>query len=346
MISHVCIDRPIFAAVLSIVIVIVGVVALSQLPVAQYPEVAPPTVQVSAIYPGADAQVVADTVASPIEQEVNGVENMLYMSSQCTNDGQMYLNVTFALGTDLNMAQVLVQNRVSVAEAKLPEEVKRQGVTTKKKSPSILLCVNLISPNGRYNQLYLSNFATIQVKDALARLKGVGDVTFLGPRDYSMRIWLDPEKLARRSMTPADVIAAGKEQDVHVAAGRRGQAPTPPGQSFHLTVKTLGRLTEEDQFKGIVVKVGQQGEIVYLKDVISYPLDKVPPDLVASTVGLVGAPLGPGPLLAVSSLFPGRADDRFGRSTTGVELGAKNYDVGSYLDKDESVTLAVFQLPR
>jgi multidrug efflux pump len=306
MISHFFIDRPIFASVLSIVIVIVGVVAGTQLPVAQYPEVAPPTVQVSAIYPGANAQVVADTVASPIEQEVNGVENMLYMSSKCTNDGQMYLDVTFALGTDLNMAQVLVQNRVSVAEAKLPEEVKRQGVTTKKKSPSILLCVNLISPGGQKDQLYLSNFATIQVKDALARLKGVGDVTFLGPRDYSMRIWLDPEKLARLNMTPADVIAAVKEQNTQVAAGRLGQAPAPPGQSFQLTVKTLGRLTDVDEFRKIVVKVGEQGEVVYLKDVVSIdPKTKEPY----------------------------------------VELGAKNYDVGSYLDRDESVTLAVFQLP-
>src|SRR5436305_548995 len=300
MISHFFIDRPIFAAVLSIVTVIVGVVALSQLPVAQYPEVAPPTVQVSAIYPGADAQVVADTVAAPIEQEVNGVENMLYMSSQCTNDGQMYLNVTFALGTDLNMAQVLVQNRVSVAEATLPEEVKRQGVTTKKKSPSILLCINLISSKKGYNQLYLSNFATTQVKDALARLKGVGDVTFLGPRDYSMRIWLDPEKLARLNMTPADVIAAVREQNVQVAAGRLSQAPAPPGQAFQLTVKTLGRLTEEEEFKDIVVKVGQAGEVVYLKDVVSSDPAK-----------------------------------KGSRDTTGVELGAKNYDVGSYLDKDE-----------
>jgi multidrug efflux pump len=309
MISHFFIDRPIFASVLSVVTVIVGLVSLLKLPIAQYPDVAPPTIQVSAIYPGANAQVVGDTVAFPIEQEVNGVENMLYMSSKCTNDGQMYLDVTFALGTDLNMAQVLVQNRVSVAEAKLPEEVKRQGVTTKKKSPSILLCVNLICPEKRYDQLFLSNFATTQVKDALARLKGVGDVTFLGPRDYSMRIWLDPEKMARLNMTPADVIAAVREQNVQVAAGRLGQAPTPPGQSFQLTVKTLGRLTDEKEFKDIVVKVGEDGEVVYLRDVVS---------------------TGP----------PESNDIK-----TGVELGAKNYDVGSYLDRDESVTLAVFQLP-
>src|SRR5687767_13855160 len=179
MLSHFFIDRPIFASVLSIVLLIVGGVALRALPVAQYPEVVPPTIQVSALYPGANAKVVAETVAAPIEQEVNGVENMLYMSSKSTNDGQLYIDVTFELGTDLNMAQVLVQNRVSIAEAKLPEEVKRQGVTTKKKSPSILLCVNVISPDNSREQLFLSNYATIQVKDVLARLEGVVDVCFL-----------------------------------------------------------------------------------------------------------------------------------------------------------------------
>src|SRR5215468_7168176 len=202
MISHFFIDRPIFATVLSIVFLVVGGVALTMLPIAQYPEVTPPTVQVSATYPGANAKTVADTVATPIEQEVNGVENMMYMSSRSTNDGQMTLDVTFELGTNLDMAQVLVQNRVKVAEAKLPEEVKRQGVTTKKKSPSILLCVNLISEKEtnpetkkekfKFDQLYLSNYATIYIKDELARVTGVGDVTFLGPRDYSMRVWLDP----------------------------------------------------------------------------------------------------------------------------------------------------------
>src|SRR3954465_14463354 len=207
-ISRFFIDRPIFATVLSIVIVIVGVVALSQLPVAQYPDVAPPTVQVTATYPGANAKTTADNVATPIEQEVNGVERMLYMSSKCTNDGQMNLDVTFELGTNLDTAQVLVQNRVAVAQAKLPEEVKRIGVTTKKKSPSILLCVNLISPDNRYDQLYLSNFATLAVKDDLARIKGVGDVSFLGPRDYSMRVWLDRDRLASLSMTSGDVLKA------------------------------------------------------------------------------------------------------------------------------------------
>src|SRR3954468_9874937 len=216
MISHFFIDRPIFATVLSIVIVIVGVVAVTQLPVAQYPDVAPPTVPVTATYPGANERTTADNVATPIEQEVNGVERMLYMSSKCTNDGQMNLDVTFELGTNLDTAQVLVQNRVAVAEAKLPEEVKRIGVTTKKKSPSILLCVNLISPGKKYDQLYLSNYAALNVKDELARIKGVGDVAYLGPRDYSMRIWLDPDRLGALGMTSGDVLKAVQEQNVQV----------------------------------------------------------------------------------------------------------------------------------
>ena len=291
------VDRPIFATVLSIVIVIIGLVALQKLPIAQYPEVVPPTVNISATYPGASAKVVADTVAAPIEQEVNGVENMLYMLSKSTNDGQMNLDVTFRVGTNLDFAQVLTQNRVSIAEAKLPDEVKRQGVTVKKKSPMILLCVNLLSPSGRYDQLYLSNYATIQVKDALARLPGVGDVSFLGARDYSMRIWLDPTALASRDMTAADVLKALQEQNVQVAAGRIGQPPAPAGIDFQYTVNTLGRLLDPEQFGDIVVKTGEHGDITRLVDV--------------------------------------------GR----VELGAKNYDVGSYLDGQESVTMAVFQLP-
>src|SRR5262245_7011898 len=243
MISHFFIDRPIFASVLSIVVVIVGVVSYTLLPIAQYPDVAPPTVQVTATYPGANAKTVADTVATPIEAEVNGVERMLYMSSKCTNDGQMILDVTFELGTNLDTAQVLVQNRVAVAEAKLPEEVKRIGVTTKKKSPNILLVVNLTSEKKAsgeyyYSPLDLSNFAALSVKDDLARIKGVGDVTFLGPRDYSMRIWLDPDKLAARDLTASDVINAVREQNRQVAAGRLGQPPVPqPGSvQFQLPI--------------------------------------------------------------------------------------------------------------
>ena len=270
MFSNFFIDRPIFATVLSIVIVILGGVAYSLLPIAQYPEVAPPVVQVSAIYPGANAKTVADTVATPIELEVNGVERMLYMSSRCTNDGQMYLDVTFEVGTNLDMAQVLVQNRVSIAQAKLPEEVKRQGVTTKKKSPAILLCVNLISPDASYDQLHLSNFALMNIKDDLARIKGVGDVAFLGPRNYSMRVWLDPNKLADRGMTVGEVIKAITEQNVQVAAGRIGQSPVPEGANvpFQLTINTQGRMESEDDFGGIIVKTGSRGQNVYLKDVV------------------------------------------------------------------------------
>src|SRR6266566_3152703 len=250
MISHFFIDHPIFATVLSIVIVIVGGVAVIGLPVAQYPEVAPPVVQVSATYPGANAKTVADIVAIPIEQEVNGVEQMLYMSSRSTNDGQMLLDVTFKVGTNLDMAQVLVQNRVAIAEAKLPDEVKRLGVTTKKKSPAILMCVNIVSPDQRYDQLYLSNYALREIKDELARVEGVGDVSFLGPRDYSLRIWLDPEKLASKNLTAGDVIQAVKEQNTQVAAGRLGQPPVPTNSklAYQLTINTQGRLVDEKEF--------------------------------------------------------------------------------------------------
>src|SRR5213592_4355079 len=261
------VDRPVFATVLSLVIVIIGGVALQSLPIAQYPEVVPPTVNVSATYPGASAKVVADTVAAPIEQEVNGVENMLYMLSKSTNDGQLYLDVTFKLGTDIDDAQVLTQNRVSIAEAKLPEEVKRQGVTTKKKSPSILLAVNLISPEDSRDALYLSNYATIQVKDALARIPGVGDVTMLGARDYSMRVWLDPEKLASRNMTASDVVRSIREQNLQVAAGTIGQPPVPSGQDFQLTISTQGRLLDEKQFGEIIIKQGSQGQVTRIRDV-------------------------------------------------------------------------------
>ncbi|HOW18403.1 MAG TPA: efflux RND transporter permease subunit, partial [Phycisphaerae bacterium] len=272
MISRFFIDRPVFAAVLSIVIVIAGGVSLLILPVAQYPEITPPTIQVYCMYPGANATVVAETVAAPIEQQVNGVENMLYMSSTCTNDGAYNLTVTFKLGTNLDMAQVLVQNRVSIAMPTLPDVVKQTGVITKKKSPNIMLVVNLVSPDGRYDQLYLSNYATIQIRDELARIDGVGDVAFLGQQDYSMRIWLDPEKLAARSLTTTDVISAVKEQNVQVAAGQIGQPPVPAGQDFQYTVSTLGRLSDPEQFADIIVKTGADGALTRLRDVASVEL--------------------------------------------------------------------------
>ena len=234
---------------------------------AQYPEITPPTVQVTASYPGANAKVVADTVATPIEQQINGVEGMLYMSSKCTNDGQLNLTVTFELGTDLDFAQVLVQNRVAIAEPKLPEEVRRQGVTVLKRSPSILLAVNLVSPDRRYDQLYLSNYATIQVQDTLKRIEGVGDVTFLGARDYSMRVWIDPEKLAARNLTASDVVNAVREQNVQVAAGRIGQPPAPSGLAFQYPISTQGRLIEPEEFAEIVVKSGDEAQVTRIGDI-------------------------------------------------------------------------------
>ncbi|MFM8724793.1 MAG: efflux RND transporter permease subunit, partial [Planctomycetaceae bacterium] len=205
MFSRFFIDRPIFATVLSVVITLAGGIAVFTLPVTQYPEIAPPTVEVSTMYPGANARVVADTVAAPIEQLVNGVEDMLYMSSQCTNDGTYTLTVTFTPGTDLNLAQVLVQNRVALAQPGLPDLVQRRGVTVRKKSPGVLMIVNLFSPDGSRDSLYLSNYATIQMRDELSRVDGVGDISFLGQRDYSMRVWLDPQQMAMRGISTSDV---------------------------------------------------------------------------------------------------------------------------------------------
>src|ERR1051325_215805 len=252
--SHFFINRPIFASVLSIVIVIVGGLAVFQLPIAQFPDIVPPTVIVTARYPGANPQVLADTVAAPIEQEVNGVENMLYMSAQCAGDGSMTLTITFKLGTDIDKAQIQVQNRVAVAEPRLPEEVRRFGVTTAKRSPDITLVVNLISPNGRYDKLYIDNYAYLQVKDALARLPGVGNVTIFGARDYSMRVWIDPEKAANLGLTTSDIIAAIREQNVQVAAGVIGQPPMTDGVPFQYTVNAQGRLVNEEEFGEIVIK--------------------------------------------------------------------------------------------
>ncbi len=265
--SRFFIDRPIFASVLSIIITLAGGIAVWTLSVAQYPEITPPTVEVSAYYPGANAKVVADTVASPIEQQVNGVENMLYMSSQCTNDGMYTLTVTFKNDVDLNMAQVLVQNRESLAEPILPDLVKRRGVTVKKKSPSILMIVNLFSPGGTQDNLYLSNYATIQLRDELARLQGVGDITYMGQRDYSMRVWLDPGKMSFRNLTATDVSNAISQQNIQVAAGQIGQPPVPSGQVYQFTMTTLGRLEDPDQFAEIILKTDSDGRIVRLRDV-------------------------------------------------------------------------------
>ena len=266
-ISRFFIDRPIFAAVISIVTIIVGMIAYLSLAVAQYPEVVPPTIVVTASYPGAPPEVIAETVATPIEQEVNGVEDMLYMSSQSTTDGQMQLTITFKLGTDLDMAQVLVQNRVAIAEPRLPEDVRRLGVTTVKSSPDLLMVVHLLSPDNRYDQLYIGNYALIQVRDALARVDGVGAVTLFGLREYSMRVWLDPERLAYLNLTPGDVVGALREQNLQVASGVIGQPPVPAGNAYQLSVNTLGRLLEADQFADVIVKTGADGRVTRVRDV-------------------------------------------------------------------------------
>ncbi|MFO0909013.1 MAG: efflux RND transporter permease subunit [Isosphaeraceae bacterium] len=336
MISRFFIDRPIFASVLSIVITLAGGIALFLLPLSLYPPISPPTVSVDCSYPGASARVVAETVATPIEQQVNGVENMMYMSSQCTNDGGYNLTVTFKHGVDLNMAQVLVQNRVALALPNLPDVLKQTGVNVRKRSPDILMAIAVNSPTQltkldlspaefepiarltaqlpgagpcaafglavsattpTHDQLFLSNFALLHVKDVLARLPGVSEVNMLGQRDYSMRVWVDPDKLASRDMTASDVVAALRAQNLQVASGQIGQPPAGDDQIEQIPLSTLGRLTEPEQFEQVVVKTGLDGRIVRLRDVAR------------------------------------------------VELGAKNQDISGQVNGRPSVSLAIFQLP-
>jgi len=299
------ITRPVFAMVLSVLITLAGLLALTQLPIAQYPDVVPPQVVVTATYPGSDARTVSETVAAPIEQQVNGVEGMIYMESQATNDGVMRLTVTFQQGTDPNMAQVLVQNRVAIALSQLPQDVQRLGIITKKQSSAILLVVNMFSKKKPKTdaeifeqQLAVSRHANLVVKDEIARLNGVGDVAMFGNRDYSMRVWLDPDKMTDRNLVPAELVDAIRKQNVQVAAGQIGQPPVPRGQQQQMVVNTLGRLRTEQQFRDIVLKTGPQGEaLVRLSDVAR------------------------------------------------VELGAKSYDTSSALDGQPAVGIPVFQLP-
>ena len=267
MISKFFIERPVLSNVIAILMILIGGVALFELAIAQYPDVVPPTVQVTTRYPGASAKTVVDTVALPIEQQVNGVEDMLYMQSYSAADGTYSLTVTFKIGTDLNFAQVLVQNRVSSALSQLPQAVQNQGVTVQKKSTSILLFVTLTSPDARFDSLYLSNYATINLKDELARLPGVGNVTVFGAGQYSMRIWLDPNKLQVRDLMPQDVISAIQQQSQQVAAGQVGSPPTPPGQAFQYTLNVNGRLEDASQFENIIVKTGNNGEVTRVRDI-------------------------------------------------------------------------------
>ncbi len=265
--SHFFIDRPIFASVLSILLTLVGAISFRALPITEFPDIAPPTIQVTATYAGAAAEVIAETVASPIEQEINGVDNMLYMVSQATGDGSLQIEVVFKPGTNIDQAQVLVQNRVAIASPRLPEEVQRIGVTVKKKSPDLMLVIHLISPDGTLDQSYISNYATINIKDVLTRVDGVGDTIVFGARDYSMRIWLDPAKVQSRSLTASDVVAALRAANVQVAAGAINQPPATSPGGFQVAVQTLGRLTSPEQFSEIIVATDSDGRVTRVRDI-------------------------------------------------------------------------------
>jgi multidrug efflux pump subunit AcrB len=321
------IDRPIFSTVISVVFVLAGGVAVFTLPVAQYPEVTPPTVLVTAAYPGANALTVQDTVAAPIEEQVSGVEGMAYMSSRSTNDGAYNLTVTFKLGTDSDMAQVLVQNRVALALPVIPPLVQNEGINVRKMSPNTLMIVNLISPNNTYDELFLSNYATINVKDELGRLPGVAGITYLGQRDYSLRVWLDADKMATLNLSGMDVVAAIAQQNVQVAAGQIGQEPVPKGQQYQLTINTRGRLVEPEQFADIILKAGPGGSQGSASAGGS------------STQGGQGAGAG-----ATGSTTQGTGVVRL-RDVARVELGSQQYDQSCTLDGRPSVALSIYQLP-
>ena len=333
MISHFFIDRPIFASVLSIVFVLAGGVAVFTLPVAQYPDVTPPTVQVTALYPGANAQTVRDTVAAPIEEQVSGVEGMMYMSSQSTNDGVYSLTVTFKLGMDSDMAQVLVQNRVSLALPVIPPLVQNEGINVKKMSPNTMMIVNLTSPDNRYDSIFLSNYATIYIKDELGRLPGVAGITYLGQRDYSLRAWLNPDKLAALNLSATDVVTAISQQNLQVAAGQIGQPPVSRSQQFQLTINTLGRLTDPEQFADIILKAGQGSP---------------QPAQGSSTSQASSEQSGASAQTATNSQMapvPQATGIVRLRDVASVVLGSQQYDQTCTLDGKPSVALSIYQLP-
>jgi multidrug efflux pump subunit AcrB len=345
--SRFFIDRPIFATVVSAVIVLAGLVAYASLPVAQYPEVAPPAVQVTASYPGANAQTVRDTVAAPIEEQVSGVEGMLYMSSTSTNDGAYSLTVTFKAGMDSDMAQVLVQNRVSLALPVIPPLVQNEGITVKKMSPSTLLIVNLVSPDNRYDATFLSNYATIYVKDELGRLEGVADITYLGQRDYSLRAWLDPDRLATLRLSAMDVVTAIAQQNIQVAAGQIGQPPADRAQQFQLTINTKGRLTDPEEFGAIIVKAAQVNPLTQPAPGSAGSSNgqnsSSQPDASSSSGSSNG--LGGTTVPATGIVYLRDVVTRDPEGKPRIELGSQQYDQSCTLDRHPSVALSIFQLP-
>ena len=292
MFSAFFIKRPIFAAVISIIIVILGGVAYFALPISRYPEISPPTVTVSAVYPGANAETVAETVANPLEQEINGVEGMIYMSSVSSSDGSCKVTITFEVGTDLDNANVLVQNKVAAAVPKLPEEVQRQGVKTKKASPDILLYASLIATKDGYDALFLSNYANANIREELLRVNGVGDISIFGAGDYSMRVWFDPDRLRAFKLTTSDVIAAIRSQNVEVAAGQIGAPPSPEGQVFQYTVRAMGRLSTIEEFENIVVRTGENGQVTRLTDVATVGIGSLSYNLSSQLNGQPAATIG------------------------------------------------------
>jgi hydrophobic/amphiphilic exporter-1 (mainly G- bacteria), HAE1 family len=309
MLSRFFIERPIFANVIAIMTMLAGAVTIYGLPIERYPDITPPTVLVSTVYPGADAKVLADTVATLVEQEVNGVENMLYMSSTCSSDGSYKLTVTFEVGTDLDRAQVLVQNRLAIAQPRLPADVQRQGITAKKQSTNIILAASLISPDNRFDDLFLSNYASLYIKDELSRIYGVGEVQVIGAGNYGMRIWLDPEKLKARNVTTEVVLASIREQNVQVAAGQVGQYPSPGAQGFQYNVTTLGRLSRPEEFEEIIIKADERG--------------------------LAKADEHGGGTARLTRL----------KDVARVELGSQSYEQWCEIGGKPAATLAVFQLP-
>ncbi len=333
--SSIFINRPIFAMVISIVIVLMGVLAIPLLPVASMPDITPPTVKVSAKYPGANAQVVEETVTSPIEQEVNGVEDMIYMSSKSSSDGSMDLTVTFKIGTNPDMAAVLTQNRVAIAEPLLPEDVKRQGVKVEKQSTSMVMAVALNAPDGRYDDVYLSNYATTQIKDVLARTDGVGNVTIFGAKDFGMRVWIDPAKLKARGLTTDEVVMALREQNVQVAAGQIGAPPMASGQNFQYNITTLGRLADPEQFENIILRAGSGGELVRVRDVARVELGSQNyswyAELDAGPASILGIYQLPGAnAVQVADAVTAAMDELSGRFPDGLEYTIP-YDVTRYI---------------